>query len=131
MGASLDVIDQLGWVVTGAVFLALSWAAHYRGRIRLPLAAKGPHALVSAAHELWRARAGARGGPGSVSNTSPTNPWHTSSVEQVFATLGTTVSGLASDEAAKRLLEHGPNELQASERTSAVAHACSRSSRTS
>ena len=54
-----------------------------------------------------------------MSNTSPTNPWHTSSVEQIFATLGTTVSGLASDEAAKRLLEHGPNELQASERTPA------------
>ena len=54
-----------------------------------------------------------------MSNTSPTNPWHTSSVEEVFATLGTTVSGLASAEAAKRLLEHGPNELQASERTPA------------
>ena len=56
MGASLDVIDPLGWVVTGAVFLALSWAAHYRGRIHCLWRQKAPDALVSAAHELWRAR---------------------------------------------------------------------------
>ena len=52
----VDVIDQLGWVVTGAVFLALSWAAHYRGRIHCLWRQKAPDALVSAAHELWRAR---------------------------------------------------------------------------
>ena len=56
MGASLDVIDPLGWVVTDAVFLVLSWAAHYRGRIHCLWRQKAPDALVSAAHELWRAR---------------------------------------------------------------------------
>jgi hypothetical protein len=40
----------------GAVILALSWAAHYRGRIHCLWRQKAPDALVSAAHELWRAR---------------------------------------------------------------------------
>ena len=55
MGASMDVIEALGWVVTGAVFLALSWAATYRGRIHYLWRQRAPDALVSAAHELWRA----------------------------------------------------------------------------
>jgi hypothetical protein len=56
MGASMDVIDALGWVVTGAILLALFWTATYRGRIHCLWRKRAPDALVSAAHELWRAR---------------------------------------------------------------------------
>lgn len=56
MGASMDLIDALGWVVTGAILLALFWAATYRGRIHCLWRQRAPDALVSAAHELWRAR---------------------------------------------------------------------------
>ncbi len=39
--------------------------------------------------------------------------WHTLSSETVFAHLKSTPAGLTGTEAARRLSEHGPNELQA------------------
>ena len=51
--------------------------------------------------------------------TSPSTPataeavlWHVSSPEQVLERLGASKDGLTSAEAARRLAEHGPNELQ-------------------
>ncbi|RPJ36341.1 MAG: ATPase, partial [Planctomycetaceae bacterium] len=49
------------------------------------------------------------------------SPWHTLSVEQVRSQLHTTSAGLSSAEAARRLVEYGPNELQAGRRTPAWA----------
>ncbi|HXE80196.1 MAG TPA: cation-translocating P-type ATPase [Vicinamibacterales bacterium] len=50
---------------------------------------------------------------------NPSPAWHTLDVDQVFDRLGTGPSGRTADEAARRLAEYGPNELQAIERTSA------------
>ncbi len=44
--------------------------------------------------------------------------WHTLSNETVFAHLKSTPTGLTEAEAAQRLAEHGPNELQAAHRIS-------------
>lgn len=44
--------------------------------------------------------------------------WHTFPSSQVLAQLQTTPAGLTITEAARRLLEHGPNELRASDRVS-------------
>jgi P-type Ca2+ transporter type 2C len=44
--------------------------------------------------------------------------WHSLSTEQVFAQLRSAPGGLTSTEAARRLAEHGPNELQAAHRIS-------------
>lgn len=44
--------------------------------------------------------------------------WHTLSTSEVLAHLQATPTGLTSTEAARRLLEHGPNELQAAHRVS-------------
>ncbi len=39
--------------------------------------------------------------------------WHTQPVERVAATLGTSLAeGLTPEEAARRLAEHGPNEIE-------------------
>ena len=54
-----------------------------------------------------------------MTSTPATNPWHTLTVERVFESLRTTAAGLSSDDAARRLAEIGPNELQASERAPA------------
>lgn len=54
-------------------------------------------------------------------NLSPqeTHPlWHTLAVDPVFAHLKSTPAGLTEGEAARRLAEHGPNELQAAHRIS-------------
>ena len=54
-------------------------------------------------------------------NPSPqeTHPlWHTLAGETVFAHLKSTPAGLTEGEAARRLAEHGPNELQAAHRIS-------------
>ncbi|HQQ76187.1 MAG TPA: cation-translocating P-type ATPase [Thermoanaerobaculia bacterium] len=48
----------------------------------------------------------------------PQAPWHTLSAEAVLARLATAEGGLSGEEAARRLREHGPNELVASRRTS-------------
>jgi len=48
----------------------------------------------------------------------PVSAWHPLSVAAVFDRLGTTESGLSSEDAARRLSEHGPNELTASDGTS-------------
>jgi hypothetical protein len=56
MDESMDVIEALGWMVTGAIVLALCWAAHHRGRIHCLWRQRAPDALVTAVHELWRAR---------------------------------------------------------------------------
>ena len=45
-------------------------------------------------------------------------PWHTLTVEECFEKLKATSSGLTSAEAAQRLEEYGPNELQAAGRVS-------------
>jgi Ca2+-transporting ATPase len=37
--------------------------------------------------------------------------WHQKSIDEVFKNLGTSVQGLSAEEARKRLLEYGPNEL--------------------
>jgi Ca2+-transporting ATPase len=44
--------------------------------------------------------------------------WHHRPADEVLAHFGTTNAGLSSDEAAKRLAEHGPNELQEATRIS-------------
>ena len=44
--------------------------------------------------------------------------WHTLSADEAAAQLGSSASGLTAAEAAKRLAEHGPNELQAAQRAS-------------
>lgn len=44
--------------------------------------------------------------------------WHTLSIEEVSQHLASTLSGLSNDEAARRLSEYGPNELQAAHRIS-------------
>ncbi|MCM3877728.1 MAG: cation-transporting P-type ATPase, partial [Thermoanaerobaculia bacterium] len=48
----------------------------------------------------------------------PESAWHTLSAAAVLDRLATTGTGLSSDEAARRLREHGPNELAASSRVS-------------
>src|SRR5688572_15440843 len=54
-----------------------------------------------------------------LSKDSPVDtPWHTLTVEECFKKLNTNSQGLTSAEAAKRLEEHGPNELQAASRVS-------------
>jgi len=45
-------------------------------------------------------------------------PWHTQPVESVLARLKSSPSGLTSAEAARRLSEHGPNEIGTSRRAS-------------
>jgi Ca2+-transporting ATPase len=47
-----------------------------------------------------------------------TLPWHTLPVEEVYLRLKSTPTGLTGAEAARRLAEHGPNELQAGHRVS-------------
>jgi Ca2+-transporting ATPase len=44
--------------------------------------------------------------------------WHTQEVGEVLERLGTTHTGLASSEAQRRLRAHGPNQLEAAERSS-------------
>ena len=41
-----------------------------------------------------------------------TTAWHTLSAEQAVERLGSNLRGLGRDDAARRLTEHGPNELQ-------------------
>jgi Ca2+-transporting ATPase len=57
----------------------------------------------------------AGGGPAPVE----TDGWHTRSVDEVLQALGTSRQGLASDEAERRLREHGANELHATSSSSA------------
>ena len=45
-------------------------------------------------------------------------PWHSLPVESVFSRIGSSASGLTDSEAAERLAQHGPNELQGSRRIS-------------
>ena len=52
-------------------------------------------------------------------NTQADNPWHTLTVEECFEQLNSGARGLSFDEAARRLEEYGPNELQAAARISA------------
>jgi Ca2+-transporting ATPase len=51
-------------------------------------------------------------------SSTPSAPWHTTPVAEVFDALGSQASGLTAAEAAHRLLDHGPNELQAATRVS-------------
>ncbi|HET9370413.1 MAG TPA: cation-translocating P-type ATPase [Vicinamibacterales bacterium] len=50
---------------------------------------------------------------------TPAAPWHTLAVGDALLRQRSSVSGLASDEAATRLQQHGPNELEAVRRDSA------------
>ena len=52
------------------------------------------------------------------SPTESTPPWHTLTIGAVFAPLRSAPAGLTDAEAARRLVEHGPNELQAAHRIS-------------
>jgi Ca2+-transporting ATPase len=55
-----------------------------------------------------------------VPATAPADhPWHTEPVDAVLRRLDTSTAGLTHAEAARRLAEHGPNELQALARASA------------
>ncbi len=49
----------------------------------------------------------------------PAAVWHSLSVEDALERLGARPGGLSSNDAAQRLVAHGPNELQAANRTSA------------
>ncbi|WP_448338402.1 cation-translocating P-type ATPase [Chloroflexus aurantiacus] len=49
---------------------------------------------------------------------SPPTPWHSLELTDVFTHLNSSPTGLAPDEAAKRLSIYGPNELQAAARVS-------------
>ncbi len=64
----------------------------------------------------------AAGGRGPRVPAAPPGPaptaWHTLPVQAAFGELGSTPGGLDSAEAARRLAEHGPNELQAAHRIS-------------
>jgi P-type Ca2+ transporter type 2C len=59
--------------------------------------------------------------PSATSSRPDTPPleWHAQSVQQVLAALSSSPSGLSDEEAARRLAQYGPNELQAFARTSA------------
>jgi len=48
----------------------------------------------------------------------PGTPWHALTVENIFESLKSTPRGLSADEAARRLIDYGPNELQAARRDS-------------
>ena len=48
-------------------------------------------------------------------------PWHTLAMETVCSSLNTTRDGLSKTEAERRLVEYGPNELQAAHRISPYA----------
>ena len=50
------------------------------------------------------------------SSQSREHAWHHRSTDEVLSHFATTDKGLSSDEAAKRLVEHGPNELQEAKR---------------
>jgi len=52
------------------------------------------------------------------SSTGSAAAWHTLPSEAVYARLNSTPNGLTAAEAARRLSEHGPNELQAVQRVS-------------
>ena len=67
-------------------------------------------------------RGGENGGP--ATTQQPQTPitsvaWHTENVDAVLTRLETTLEGLSTTEARRRLDTNGPNELQASEQTSA------------
>ncbi|WP_410969724.1 cation-transporting P-type ATPase, partial [Salmonella sp. SAL4450] len=47
---------------------------------------------------------------------SPAPPWHLVSGEDALRRLASRRDGLSSSEAARRLVEHGPNELQQTSR---------------
>jgi Ca2+-transporting ATPase len=51
-------------------------------------------------------------------DAEPGTPWHMRTVEDTFERLKSTPSGLTNSEAARRLAEFGPNELQAAGRVS-------------
>jgi len=48
----------------------------------------------------------------------PGTPWHALTVENIFESLKSTPRGLSADEAARRMIDYGPNELQAAHRVS-------------
>ena len=53
--------------------------------------------------------------------TKPIPHWHTGALAEALARLKTTATGLPSAEAARRLAEHGPNELKEGKRISPLA----------
>jgi Ca2+-transporting ATPase len=53
-----------------------------------------------------------------IAEHSKGEAWHNRSAEDVLAQLGSTATGLAAQEAAKRLAAHGPNELREGKRIS-------------
>ncbi|WP_255197394.1 cation-translocating P-type ATPase [Halorarius litoreus] len=53
-------------------------------------------------------------------STDEQRPWHAVDAEDVYDRLDTGPDGLSSDEAARRLKEHGPNELHDGEEVSAL-----------
>ena len=57
--------------------------------------------------------------PSKHNPSKSTQAWHTLPIDRALALLGSRDSGLTRDEAAKRLQEFGPNELQAAETTPA------------
>ena len=53
--------------------------------------------------------------------TEPASSWHSLNVEQTFKRLKSSPTGLTDDEAARRLDQFGPNEVQAAGRVSALS----------
>ena len=56
----------------------------------------------------------------SNANTTPSEPWHATPVDETFSTLATGEEGLSSEEADRRLSEYGPNDIQEAERASVL-----------
>ncbi|MFN3739360.1 MAG: calcium-translocating P-type ATPase, PMCA-type [Thermodesulfovibrionales bacterium] len=46
--------------------------------------------------------------------------WHRRDIEEIFRELGTSIKGLSSEEARRRLQEHGPNELKEKKKRTAL-----------
>ena len=55
-----------------------------------------------------------------IAQSPPAEAWHTRSVEDALAQTGSAVTGLSTQEAARRLAADGPNELKEGARVSAV-----------
>ncbi|MFD1687058.1 cation-translocating P-type ATPase [Halobellus litoreus] len=56
----------------------------------------------------------------SNADTTPSEPWHATPVDETFSTLATGEEGLSSEEADRRLSEYGTNDIQEAERASVL-----------
>ena len=56
----------------------------------------------------------------SNADTTPSEPWHATPVDETFSKLATGEEGLSSEEADRRLSEYGTNDIQEAERASVL-----------